>query len=163
MISTPKNPQTPKLYMELVVSPKMECLRVESTLCRMRPFTVWNVPLIFFIFTLLQHCVPTNQGNLLLSPMKQFSYSGLSRLTFYSKLILKEFLPPKMVPFLKRFLVNTVFLTWLHVHFNCLAPFSLLWCGKRFFFSRNISNKMSMWSFLVIFVEIHVVDFFQFR
>lgn len=135
MISTPKNPQAPKLYMGLVVLPKFERLRVESTLHSMRPFTTWNVSLLFFSSLLCSSTVlpltretfpflPWNNSALTLAPQG---------LTFYPKLIFKEFLPPWMVPFLKRLPVNTVFSTLLHMYLDYLAPFSPLCCGRQFF------------------------------
>lgn len=163
MISTPKPPQTPKRYMDLVVLQKIKCLRVESTLCSMRPFTIWSVPLIFFIFTLLQHCVPTNQGSLSLSPMKQFSYSGLSRTHLLQQINFKGVSPTLNDTFPKKISSEYSFLNLITCAFQLLSSFFPAMMWKTILFSRNVSNKMSMWSFLVIFVEIHVMDFFQFR
>lgn len=162
MISTPKNPQAPKLYMGLVVLPKFECLRVESTLHSMRPFTTWNVSLLFFS-SLFQHCAHTNQGNLSLSPMKQFcSYPGPSRTHLLPQINFQGVSTTLNGTFPKKTSSEYSFLYLITHVFGLLSSFfpTLLW--KTILFSRNISNKMSMWFFLVTFVEIHGMDFFQF-
>lgn len=133
MISTPKPPQTPKRYMDLVVLQKIRYLRVESTLCSMRPFT--EVPLIFFVFTLFQHCVPTNQGNLSLSPMKQFSYSGLSRTHLLQQINFKGVFPTLNDTSPKKISSEYSFLNLITHAFQLLSSFSpaMMWKTILFF------------------------------
>lgn len=82
--------------------------------------------------------LPWNNSALTLAPQG---------LTFYPKLIFKEFLPPWMVPFLKRLPVNTVFSTLLHMYLDYLAPFSPLCCGRQFFSLEIYQIKWACGSF----------------
>ena len=70
---------------------------------------------------------------------------------------------PKMVPFLKRLLVNTVFSTSLCMYLEWLSPFFPLCCGRQFFFPKIYQIKWACGPFWWYLLRIHGMNFFQFR